>query len=136
MSAAAGRCGPADLAEWVRYLRDIGVRELSVAAVAASNEIEAPKPEPGPQPVVGRAVVPATLPTLQVGGAATAEMDGASESEHEKDNGEKARSAAQTPDSRSRDGEYGGCSCRPLVEGRPDASGPVPSVRQLHSRCP
>ncbi len=73
MSEAEGRVGPADLAEWVRYLRDIGVRELSVAAVAASNEVEAPKPELGPQPVVGRAVVQATLPTLQVGGAATAD---------------------------------------------------------------
>ena len=47
MTDVEGRPRAAELAEWVRYLKDIGVRELSVSAVApASNEVEAPSAGP------------------------------------------------------------------------------------------
>ncbi len=63
-----------DLVEWVRYLKDIGVRELSVSAAGpASNEVEAPSAEPAPQSVAERAVVRATFPTLQIGGETPAD---------------------------------------------------------------
>ncbi len=57
MTDAEGHVGPADLAQWVRYLKDIGVRELGVSAAV-----------PAPQSVAGRAVVRTTAPTLQIGG--------------------------------------------------------------------
>ena len=57
MTGAKGRLGPADLAEWVRYLQDIGVRELGVSAAAPlSNERDATS-------VAGRT----SFPTLQIG---------------------------------------------------------------------
>ncbi len=74
MSDAEGGVGPADLAQWVRYLKDIGVRELGVsAAVLASNEVEDAVAEPAPQSVAERAVVRATFPTLQIGGETPAD---------------------------------------------------------------
>ena len=74
MSGAEGRLGPADLAEWVRYLKDIGVRELSVSAAApASSEVEAPSAEPAPQSVADRAVVRTTFPMLPIGGETPAD---------------------------------------------------------------
>ena len=45
MSPAGQRPEAAELAEWVRYLRDIGVRELNVA-----HEAAAPSAAPAPQP--------------------------------------------------------------------------------------
>ena len=69
MSPAGDRPEPADLAEWVRYLRDIGVRELHVASAAPpAKEAAAPSAAPAAEPVAERAVARATVPALKFGG--------------------------------------------------------------------
>ena len=68
MSPAGDSPGPADLAEWVRYLKDIGVRELNVAAATpVAHEAAAPSAAPTAKSVEDRAVAQATLPALQIG---------------------------------------------------------------------
>ena len=76
MSDAENRVEAAELAEWVRYLKDIGVRELSVAATAqAPEQVEVPNAEPAPSLAAERAVAQTTLPTLQIGGETPADLE-------------------------------------------------------------